>query len=133
MTPTTLLSKPIAEMTDRELVIAGLREFADFLDAHPAIPATPQKFLCCILDRDEFLKLARVTSWRKVYESPNFFTLRKTFGSGAELDVYTDRENVCRKVVKGTRFVAAQPATEAHEEEIVEWVCEEASLLAGAK
>lgn len=42
------------------------------------------------------------------------------------IDITAPREAVCRKVVVGTEIVPAQPE---HEREIVEWVCDEASLL----
>lgn len=122
------MSETAVEVTERELVIQGLREFADFLEAHPTIPASQQNFLSYVYTREELAKIARLTSWQKVYEGDNYFTLRKTFSSGARFDVYTERSQVCRKVVTGTRTVAATPE---HEEEIVEWVCEDAALLGG--
>jgi hypothetical protein len=119
------------EPTARELAIAGLRQFADFLDAHPTVETREQRFLIYVESREELADYARLTTWEKVYESNDWFMLRKRFGRGAVLEVYTDRSKVCRKVVKGTRLVPPQPATDAYEEEIVEWVCDDASLLAG--
>lgn len=118
---TDLIAERVAE-------IAGLRALADFLDAHPDIVPSSQTYNVYVNSREELARIARATTWQKVYVG-NFFILRKMFG-GIQLDVYTDRELVCKPVVTGKKIVEAVPAQPEHEEDIVEWVCEHESLLA---
>lgn len=113
---------------DRRLTfIQSLRECADFLEAHPAIPV-PQnvQLMTFLYTRAEMVALARVTSWQKVY-SGDWFRLKKQFGDDLSLEIVTDRETVCRKVVKGSHLQPAQPERMVDD---VEWVCDEPSLLA---
>src|SRR4051812_18673103 len=71
--------------TARERAIAG-RQFADFLEAHPTVEATEQRFLIYVQTRDELADYARLTTWEKGYDSGDWFMLRKRFGSGAVLE-----------------------------------------------
>ena len=108
--------------------IQGLRDLADFLDQHPAVPYPPYVQLNVFCQtKDEIAAVARAGGgWAKEYNGPWFY-LKKTFGPDLELHIDIDREQVCRKVVIGTRHVDAQPA---HDVEEVEWVCDELTLLA---
>lgn len=115
--------------TDRQECIAGLRELADFLDAHPEVAAPLySSLLSRVNTREDLMAVAQIGGWKKVYEG-EYFTLRRTF-AGVTLDVYTDRTTVCRKVVTGQRVVPARPECT---EDVFEWVCEEQSLLAGER
>lgn len=68
----------------------------------------------------------------KEYSDAGLFYLRTKIG-GLPVEVFSNRGNVCRKIVKGTRVVPAVTIPEQHiperEEEIVEWECE--PILAG--
>lgn len=122
------------ERTTRDLFISGLREMADFFERHPVVETPYQGFCMNVFleTRSEIEVIARLTSWKKDY-SGSWFALRKSFGEGAlHLDVNVPREQVCRKVVTGTRIVEAQPATLATVENIEEWVCDDGSILARA-
>ena len=114
--------------TAREQLIEGLRELADFLAATPQLELSAQTYNIYVESREELAAIARLSSWRKEFIG-DYFILRKTF-AGLTLDVYTKRESVCRAVVTGQRVVPAQPASPEHVEDIVEWVCDDAVLLA---
>jgi hypothetical protein len=109
-------------------VSKGLRELADFLDAHPAIELSTPTHLVYVQSRELLADMARLGGWRKVY-SDDYFHLSRMFAGDVELQVFTDRATVCRKVVTGTRVEPAKPEREV---EIVEWVCDE-PLLAHAE
>ena len=114
----------------RTAAIAGLRQLAYFLEHNPAIPM-PSNRLLARVNREQLALLARNGGWRKEYMG-DFFSLVKEFPGGLELDLYTDRVEVCRKIVTGTRVVPAQPATPERTEDVEEWVCKD-SLLGGAR
>ena len=109
---------------ERDEFIHGLRELADFLDAHPTVEVPIYAMLNVFVNtKDELAAHARTATWEKVYNG-NWFTLRKEFGT-IKYEINATRDTVCRKVVKGTRVVPARPE---HTVEEVEWVCEEALL-----
>lgn len=121
-------SEPTAANRARASLIAGMRELLDFLDAHPEIPVTSSQNYNVYVKADALKAIARIGGWQKIYESNSFFTLRRTFGE-QQLDIFTDRDAVCRKVVTGTRVVPAQPAIDERIENVEEWVCDDVSLL----
>ena len=108
-------------------VADSLRALAAFLDAHPSIDVSDQNItiLKYCTTREALADVARLGSWRKEYTA-SWFELHKDFGNGITIQAYTDRGQVCRQVVKGTRIVPAQPE---REEPIVEWICDDASPL----
>lgn len=82
--------------------------------------------------RSKLASIARVLgSCEKKYDSINF-TLVKKFGSTFTLKFVTNRESVCRKVVKSTKLVQKRefvdvPGQYVTEEE-VEWICDDPLL-----
>lgn len=108
--------------------IQGLREMADWFEQHPDRIPTYNNLVVNLFaaDRDELVAYARELG--KVAKNPvgDYFALVKRFGPH-RIDANLPREEVCRKVVVGTRQVPER-VIEAHEEEIVEWVCDEALL-----
>lgn len=118
-------------MNDREKLIAGLRKIADVLETNQE--AKIPYFGPCVVrvdDSEQLLAQSRVFGgkWAKSV-SDDSFNLRQHLGCSLELYLYADRENVCKKIVIGTKLV---PETvieaqiiPAHEEEIVEWHCPE--------
>lgn len=121
-----------AATDERAQMIRGLHDLAEFLAAQPAITPCSQTYNVYVTDRDELTRIARLGSWRKVYNGP-YFSLVKDFSGGVRLEVFTDRSTVCRKVVTGQRTIPAQPATDERVEDIVEWQCDDAVLLGGAQ
>jgi hypothetical protein len=113
-------------VTRREAFIQSLRDCADFLAAHPTVTAPRYVTLNIFVNtRDEVVTHAKVGAWEKVYNA-DWFYLRRSFGEDLSLDVTAPREEVCRRVVVGTRDV---PAMSARTVEVVEWVCDEGSIL----
>ena len=107
----------------------SLRALAEFLDANPDVDVTDQNItlLKYVTTREELAAIARTGSWKKEYTT-SWFELHKEFGNGISLQVYTDRSNICRRVVKGQRIVPAIPEQPERVEDIVEWVCDDAVL-----
>ncbi len=110
----------------RDAFIAGLRACADFFERHAAVPIPRYNVMnVFVYTKEEIVHAARQCAWEKEYNGP-WFMLVKRFGEDLRVEINTSRETVCRKVVTGTKIVPAQPEREI---EIVEWVCEETSLL----
>ena len=108
----------------------GLRALADWIDANPGVVDVPEVTLNVpFFDREEFTEAVKALGGhREKIAHDSYFVVRRTFGEGVQLDVYMPREQVCRKVVLGTREVPER-VVPARTEEIVEWVCDD-SLLA---
>ena len=110
----------------RSAFIQSLRECADFLEQHPSVHVPRYVTLNVFVNtRDEIADHARATTWEKVYND-DWFYLRREFGCDLSLDITTSRETVCRKVVTGKTLVPAKPE---HEIDVVEWICDDVSLL----
>lgn len=121
----------------------GLRALADLLDAHPDLTHPWDGYDPCILHpiSSEADPKAAMRDWAKATShlrpTKNFDTwasLFVDFGGGIVVQVYASREQVCEKVVTGTREVtksvkdpdalAAIPTVEVTETlEDVEWIC----------
>lgn len=122
----------------------GLRELADWLDGH-----ADNRLIQSTIDyraagdwylnvycsnREEFAEVARLLGSASKDADENYFRISRQIGP-VRVYGYTDRQNVCRRVVKGVKSVeipavearAAQPAR-IEEREIVEWVCDDAIL-----
>lgn len=117
-----------AQQKRRTAFIASLRACADFLDAHPDVePPTYTTMNVFVQTRAQLAVHARVATWDKIYNG-DWFYLRRAFGEDLNLDITIARDEVCRKVVTGTRVVPAQPERTVDE---VEWVCDTPTLAEG--
>ncbi len=108
----------------------GLRELADFLDAHPEIDASVQSYNVFVRTSAELAKIARLTSWEKKYDGA-YFMLRKTFSDGLNLDINIQRQEVCKRVVIGRQVIPAVTIPE-YTEDVIEWQCADSSILQAA-
>lgn len=112
----------------RSKYVEGLRSLADFLAEHPDVP-TPNDCLGVVTDK------AGAVAWARAYPKvekdwlSNYLILRGMEFGGLHVEVYTERQAVCRRIVKGTRQVPER-IVPAHEEDIVEWECDEPLLAA---
>ena len=83
--------------------------------------------------KDEIAAYARAFRRATKEYAGDFFYLRADMGE-VRVEVYAPRKNVCRRVVTGTRLIPESVVPESivptHEEEIVEWVCDEPLLVA---
>ncbi len=142
------------EPTATDRLAAELRALADFIEANPAVTNSLKyafnRVLISVDTKDEVVALARAgmrTTGVKVdkHQGEKWAGVDLLFGDrsyqSVSLHVYTDREQVCERVVIGTREVteevpdpealAAVPkVTLTKTVEDVEWVC--SPLLAGA-
>ena len=115
------------EATRRAAFIQALRDCAVFLERHPSVHAPRYVNLNVFVNtREDIASHARAATWEKIYND-DWFYLRREFGNDLSLDITTQRDTVCRKVITGTRTV---PATPEREVEIVEWVCDDVAMLA---
>ena len=119
----------------------GLRQVADFLEAHSEIELPePTLTAYSLYSKEKAAATARAMSQGgrcdKVFED-TLVRLKRVFGT-ITLEYLGTRSSVCERVKVGTRivpeqYVAPKPATEAqvipeHEEAVYEWKC--APLLA---
>ena len=129
-------------MTPREDYIAGMREYADLLEANPnLLPFGGSEYFChhC-RSAEEIAALRREIGgrWDKDTDgSDEFFRLTRRVGPH-RLAIFIERENVCERVVIGTETVeipdpdlVADVPLVTVEQDVVRWVCPE-SLLAEA-
>jgi hypothetical protein len=128
MTETHAADYDYAAAKKRVDAIQGLRDLADFLEQHPGVPAPTYNTLNVGGEsREDLARIARLCPWQKDFGG-EYFSLRKIFKGPLTLDVYVSRDQVCRKIVTGTRIVPAVEAQPEREEEVTEWVCEDALL-----
>lgn len=127
---TTLLDELTADVRHRLAYVAGLRELAAFVEAHPDLPVPygggQNAFVSSKADLAHVARTAGVR-WEKSVNG-EWFYLRVAFQGGHSYELNIARDQVCRKVVTGTRI---EPATPEREVEEVTWVCDE-PLLRGA-
>ncbi len=112
--------------SQRRAYIAGLRQLASFLESHPTLPCPMASHQSAyVFTKAQLVAIARTAGvrWKKS-ASEGYYTLSVPFDGDHAYDVFTDRAEVCTKVVTGTRLVPAQPE---HVEETYVWECQ--SLL----
>lgn len=118
------MAETIRQDQRRAAFVKGLRDCADFLEAHPSVPAPWSAELNVFANgKDAMAVVAREATWDKAYVG-DYFALRQQFGP-VRFDVNCNREVVCRKVVRGTHVVPAQPEREVED---VEWECGDSLL-----
>lgn len=120
---------------------AGLRQVAEFIEAHPEIPLPSATLTCYSLHSKNIAALtaralAQSGRCNKSYEE-SLLRLKGKFGA-IELEYLGMRSNVCERIKVGERlvperYVPPQPATEGqtipeHKEAVYEWSCD--SILA---
>jgi hypothetical protein len=107
-------------MNERESLIKGLRDLADFIESHPDFE-TPSTWLndtfpVAVLEPNQAARLAKMMiPFRQIDNGGLFLSLVKDFGP-LKLSVNILKDLVCRKVK-----VVKQVETE-------EWVCDESIL-----
>jgi len=78
--------------TERQAVIHGLRELADFLAAHPSVPIKHHTINEFVDSRDELDAVAASDPARWIAEvTDEFRVLKRTFAGGITLDVNLER------------------------------------------
>lgn len=125
--------------TDRAAYIAGLRAIADALEADPELPAPHAGSASVALifcdTKEQVQAWSRVMTGAKhkeIEDDANYGFRLVGQINGVRVKVLVARDEVCRRVVTGTRTVTTtEPITEVVGErevtvelEDVEWVCE---------
>ena len=124
-----------ATKTDlRNEKIEAIHRMADYFTGHPDFPVPSFTVGAFVPTKEETIRLVQGGIWEKK-PSGSLFFFYKQFDSRGNVKLYiaANREQLCERVVVGTQWVGASPAveaTEAHEEEIVEWICPD-SLMKG--
>jgi hypothetical protein len=123
----------------REEYIAGLREFADWLEAHPDFKMpwyghTVNVFCDKVAD---FVEARRAAGLRDKTADPNYIMFAQKFSGGWKLDININKEKTCERVKVGEEIVPAKPARTvelpAEPEKVVEkyeWKCPESIIAA---
>ena len=119
------------EISHRQEAILGMVELCTFLMENPSLPV-PIVFkgysaLCAFVDNKEELSAAGrvLVPFEKKYDS-GYMRLERRFRR-VRFQVIASRSDVCERVVVGKKTVPSQYIPE-HEEEIVEWECEDPLL-----
>lgn len=123
----------------RSEYVDGLRQLADFIEAHPELPGLLHCRAGIYLWGDSAkaeLAVAAMAMGTAAKRADDFyFGVEKSFGP-VVLSVKAGRDNVCERVVTGTKTTeylvppeGVEMVKKTHTEDIVEWVCPP-SLLA---
>lgn len=127
MTETPAADYDYAAAKRRAAFIQGLRDMADFLEKTPNVTHPSMSILnAYVSTKEDLARNARATSWEKIWDSPSYFSLRKTFCEDLIMEIFTDRSTICRQVEVGEKII---PAQEARVEKVYEWKCDDASLF----
>lgn len=106
----------------RDQFIAGLREAADFFEAHPELPhmELPSQFDVFVDTKEQLAAIARMGGWNKNARGEYFWLSRKI--GVLDYHINIQRARICRRVVVGSEV---QPEKIVDK---VEWVCDEPVL-----
>lgn len=125
---------------NKQEYVAGLRELADFIENAP-FPDSWQGawgeksweahyIYLNTGTKEDFQKFVKALGTFEKTFSEYSSSAVKTLPSGIKITVSTDRQNICKKVVVGTRVIPAkeertviEEAEPEREEEIVKWEC----------
>lgn len=132
---------------NKQEYVASLRELADFVESrefpddwsgwYGINSYTAPDIQFSVNSKTDFAKIAKAFgSFKKSGDSAST-DCNKELSLGARLALWGKKEAICEKVVVGKRIIPAEPeqiipATEEHEEEIIEWKCPE-SFIAASK
>ena len=112
--------------------IAGIREMINFLEVNEDVPLPHFGMFIAFPADDQVSEMARALKPVTKEFGNYYFTLDKKFSENVTLSMHWSRENVCERIVIGTkdieREVIPERVVEAHTEDIVEWACPDAIL-----
>lgn len=87
---------------NNQALIDGLRKAADFLESRPGFPVfQPQRISLWAWQNKEALRDAarQLGSFTKKF-TDHYFSLHKSINEAFEIEIYIDREQICKKIVK---------------------------------
>ncbi len=122
----------MSDTDERAQVVNGLRQLADFIESRTDLPLPTCRASLYLWGNDakaELANIARLLGTAAKQADDHYIGLTKGFGP-VVLTVKASRENVCERVVVGTKtteYLVPPPGVEmekrTHTEDIVEWVC----------
>ena len=107
---------------DRDAILDGIEEMVALLRTNPAIPLPGINFDIWAYNKEAFKDIARLLGSATKQSGATWFSLRREFSGGVRLEVNIAREEVCRRVVLGSKWV--EP-TRGYMSEDVEWICDD--------
>jgi hypothetical protein len=132
---------------DQRELVEGLRKLADFIEEHPELPISDPEISVeywihepytfdddqrSVKERMQVAARALGRANKEYYGS--YFNLSRKFSEHVKLEFTSDRQEVCRRVVKEVvhhpEQIVPQKVLPARTEEVVEWVCDD-PILAG--
>ncbi len=112
-------------MSDRKEFIQSLRDLAEFYEHHSGVPLPLYPNVrAYVSTREELIEACRELGHFTKDFYGDRFAVERQFGS-ITLVVTSPRTVVCKRVVKGQRWV---PPSEGHHVDAEEWVCDEPLL-----
>ncbi len=116
------------ERAERQRFSDALRECAAWFESHPEVKLPESSITIYLFSQiADIAPYARAFGKCKKSGDENFFNLTKWFGSTVELQACWHRQQVCERVVVGTKRVERPVMQEVGKEvviqEIVEWKC----------
>lgn len=127
-----------SESKHKAAYIAGLREFADWLESVPIeAPISCDGFRVFTYRKDVLLAMRRATGLSQKEMQGDYLRFIKHFSGGHYFQVYSDKKNTCERVKVGEKTIPARPETVLPAEpekvvEVFEWLCPE-SILADSE
>ena len=127
-------------MRDKQKTIDGLHELIRALETNSDLNPYLGTIVQRVDSKEEMRSIIKAVGgkWTKRADDSDFEMVRE-FGNAFSLMIYASHEQICKRVVTGTKMVpeAVVEATEAkvipaHEVEIVEWVCPDSLMDEGA-
>ena len=114
-------------MATRTQTINDVRAMLDFLEANPELELPWFGTFNSFPEPEDIGKVAQMMApLTKKTKGDAYYVLARKFGV-ISLEANFDHENVCERVVTGTKEIA-EKITPAHTEDIVEWVCPDSLL-----
>ena len=111
------------EAKRRVAYVKGLRDFAAFLETTDAPIPVGQTFNAPLYDKEKFKAAVKVIAGRGKKSFDDSLAYYRADFETLTYQVYIMRNQVCERIVTGTKEVPAI-SYPAHTEEIVEWKCE---------
>jgi hypothetical protein len=124
------------EQRDKAEFIAGLREFADWLELKPIdAPRSCRRILFCVHSTCDLIAVRRACALSEKNMEGDYVHFAKRFRGGISFSLFASKELTCERVKVGTKIIPAKPemvlpATPEREEEIFEWRCPDSILEA---
>lgn len=124
-------------MNRNQKLIDGIRNLANFLEANPQLPRNYGEVRLLTFP-DDLAEAAKGMGFLEKKTAGAYFSLVKRFGQDVSFEFLKSREQVCERVVTGTKVIPAKeaylvPAEPEKTVEVFEWKCPDSILEAAAE